>query len=236
MKTIVSCSLIQQTAELIKLNTLKQKVMKVLRIMESLSPQLHDNYTNSTWRRPCDVVKSREGAGPFRQFYWSTYCVCCFLLRRFFADTSPVGATGLFGQPEDRLMSAALMFNSYSSTGLTVTTINDSLSLPSSASSLGAAAQRGRPSASAISCPLPHLPQGCSFLLFNFMKTPHRLRPCNVNCPFPGLFNTFKDCGGTNQIYLLSIIYYSPSTSSQLIGLTSLLGGALRRFVFWGWV
>lgn len=133
---------------------------------------------------------------------------------------SPVGARVLFWQPEDRLMSAALMFNN--SSGLTASLSQPSmtpsrctLSLPSSVSSLSAAAQWVHAFLSTISSHLPvlweqtwpcditwqpHPPHGSSFLLFK----PHK--DTFQNWPFPALFHTITDSGSSNFSFYSSSV------------------------------
>ncbi len=136
---------------------------------------------------------------------------------------SPAGATLLFWQSEVKLMSAALMLNSGS---LAVTTINDSLclcapSLPSSTSSVGAAAQRGHTSSSTISCPLPHLPHENSTLVMR-------------NCPFSCSVKYVYRFLWPKFSYYSSSVKASPSPLNSLGSLASYIQ-ALRCFVFEHW-
>lgn len=156
---------------------------------------LHDDKANSIqWVRACDVTKTPRTS--YRvEFPWYTYFLCGFLLCRLFADMLPVGASALFWQTEDRLMSAA--------PPASLSRPSVSLSLPSSTSSLTAAALGGHASPSTISCPLT---QPSSWLLISSFW------PCEVSAQTPPYVMwtarfLHSSIQFSNQIVQLSILY-----------------------------
>ena len=122
------------------------------------------------------------------EFPWYTYFLCGFLLRRLFADMLPVGASVLFCQTEDRLMSAAPPA---------------SLSLPSASLSPFlyflshcSCTQGSRFSIDYFLSSNPTFLMAAHFFFLTLWRLCTDSTPCNVNGPFPALFNAVlkSDC------------------------------------------